>query len=173
MSIPNISVQNSPIPTITMPVDTFNMMVEGSYNLRIRSEKAEKEEKFGKQANEILKAENIELKNKCTKLERKKTEEGRLIQLIDDDLQSSKGALQYVCAVAGAILGGGLVLAFPPTGAVIALGGTGSAALGAAIAGGATGGYLIAPVVHEKTHKAIIQQVQNFKAKEEASKKVE
>ncbi|MFI0477620.1 MAG: hypothetical protein ACH349_00630 [Candidatus Rhabdochlamydia sp.] len=38
---------------------------------------------------------------------------------------------------------------------------------------GATGGYIVAPVIHEKTHNAFIQQVQNFKATEEVSKKAE
>lgn len=174
MSIPNISVQNSSIPTITMPVDTFNMMVEGSYNLRIRSEKAEKEEKAGKECIKILEAEIIELKNDNTKLKGSQTKEETLIQLIDGNLQSSKRVLQCVCAVAGAILGGGLVLVFPPVGAAIALAGTGSmAAGGAALVGGATGGYIVAPVIHEKTNNALIQQVQNFKAKEEVSKKAE
>lgn len=171
MSMPNMSVQNSSIPSITMPVDTFNMMVEGSYNLRIRSEKAEKELKAEKQYTKILEAKNTELENRCTKLESKKTEDGRFIQLVDENLQSSKRVLQCVCAIAGAILGGGLVLAFPPAGAAIALAGTGPAAAGVALVGGATGGCLVAPVVHEKTNNALIQQVQSFKTKETAAKK--
>lgn len=167
-----MSIQSSSVPTVTLPVKTIRELTESNCELQKKYIKAVTELKVAQQANEILKAKNTELENGCAKLESKKTEEGRLNQLIDDDLQSSKRVLQCICAIAGALLGSGLVLAFPPAGAAIALGGTGSiAGAGAAFAGGATGGCLIAPVVHKKTHNAIIQQVQNFKAKEEALKK--
>ena len=120
-----------------------------------------------------MEAKNTKLENRCTKLESEKTEEGRLIQIIEEGLQSSKTTLQWSYAIVGAILSGGLVLTFPPAGAAIALSGTGSVAAGAAVAGGAAGGYIVAPIVHKKTHKEAIQQVQNFKAKQEVSKKVE
>lgn len=156
------------------PSIALRELLDSNQGLRIISETEKQKNSVHEQAIEILKTEKIALENKCTKLENEKTEKETLIQLMEEDLQSSKRVLQCVCALAGAILGGGLVLAFPPVGAAIALGGTGSAvAGGAALVGGATGGCLIAPVIHEKTHKAIIQQVQNFKTKEEVSKKAE
>ncbi len=123
----------------------------------------------------ILEAKNTGLEDKCTKFESEKTEKEILIQLIDENLQSSKRVLQYTYAIAGAILGGSAVLVCPPIGAAVALSGTVSAvvASGAALAGGAAGGCLVAPVIHEKTNNALIQQVQTFKTNQEVSKKVE
>ena len=158
--------------TVTLPIDLFNKMIEGGYNLRKRSETTEEEKEIAKQRIKVLEAKEIALKNKCTKFESEKAEKEILIQLIDDDLQSSKRVLQCVCAIAGAILGGGLVLAFPPAGIAIALGGTGSMAAGAAIAGGVTGGCLVAPIIHEKTHKESIQQVKILRQKKKSLKRL-
>lgn len=168
-----MSIQSSPVLTVTIPAITLRELLDSNDKLRTINETEKQKNLVNEQAIEILKTEKIALNNRCTKLESEKTEEGRLIQLMEEDLQSSKRILQCVCVVTGAILGGGLVLVFPPAGAVIALGGTGSVTTGAAIAAGATGGYIVAPVIHEKTHNALIQQVQNFKATEEVSKKAE
>ncbi|MGB7128086.1 MAG: hypothetical protein WBD50_03225 [Candidatus Rhabdochlamydia sp.] len=168
-----MSIQSSSVLTITLPLKTIMELKESNCELQKKYKKAVTELKVTQQANEILEAKNTELENRCTKFESEKTENGRFVQLVDENLQSSKRVLQCVCAIAGAILGGGLVLAFPPAGAAIALAGTGPAAAGVALVGGATGGCLVAPIVHEKTNNALIQQVQNFKAKEEVSKKAE
>ncbi|HEV3269801.1 MAG TPA: hypothetical protein VGZ69_04045 [Candidatus Rhabdochlamydia sp.] len=167
-------VQNLSIPiTVTLPVDTYNMMLRGVDELIERAEIAEENLDVKEQRIKILETANTVLKNDNTKLKSEKTEEKRLIQLIDEDLQLSKTTLQWSYAIVGAILGGGLVLVCPVAGTAIALAGTGPAAAGAALAGGAAGGCIVAPVVHKKMHKASIQQVQNFKAKEEVSKKAE
>lgn len=169
-----MSIQSSSVLTITLPLKTIMELKESNCELQKKYKKAVTELKVTLQANEILKNENTELKNDNIKLKGSQTKEETLIQLMEEDLQSSKRVLQCVCAIAGAILGSGLVLAFPPAGAAIALGGTGSAIVGVSTAGAAvTGGCLVAPVIHEKTHKALIQQVQNFKAKKEVSKKAE
>ncbi|MGL5263621.1 MAG: hypothetical protein ACRDAI_03465 [Candidatus Rhabdochlamydia sp.] len=167
-------VQNSPVPTVTMPSIAFKKLVDGKFELQKQNKEAEIELKAAQQAIEFLKNENATLKNTCTEFKEAEFKEETLIQLIDENLQSSNRVLQCVCAVAGAILGGGLVLAFPVVAApAIALAGTGPAAAGIAVAGGAAGGYLVAPVIHKKINNELIQQVQNFKAKEEVSKKVE
>ncbi len=119
--------------------------------------------------NTVLKRDNIQLKNEAIK-------EETLIQLIDENLQSSKRVLQCVCAIGSALLGCGAVLTFPAAagiGAAIAFTGPVPAAAGAALVSGATGGCLVAPVIHNKMNNALIQQVQNFNAKQEISKKVE
>ena len=172
-------VQKLPDPqTVEICVFTLDSMVNRHREVKEENENLKTELKITKQANEILEAKNTKLEQENTELKSKVTREETIMQLADDDLRTSKKVLQCVCAVAGAILGGGLVLAFPPAGAAMALGGTGSAIVGVstagvALAGGATGGCLVAPVIHERTHKALIQQVQNFKAKEETSKKAE
>ncbi|MEK7339175.1 MAG: hypothetical protein WBD50_03480 [Candidatus Rhabdochlamydia sp.] len=165
-------IQNAPNPTTTLPIDTYNMMLRGADELIQRAETAEEKLEAKEQRIKILETENTELKNDNSKLKSETTKEETLIQLVDENLQSSKRVLQCVCAIAGAILGGGLVLVFPvATAPAIALAGTGPTAAGIAVAGGAAGGCLVAPVVHKKTNNALIQQVQNFKAKEAASKK--
>jgi len=169
-----MSIQSSPGPkTIGVCSFTLDKMISRNCELQKQNKESIIELKVAQQAYEILEAENTVLKNDNTKLKNETTKEETLIQLIDENLQSSKKVLQYVCTIAGAILGGGLVLAFPPAGAAIVLAGTGPAAAGIALVGGATGGCLVAPIVHEKTNNALIQQVQNFKTKQEISKKVE
>lgn len=174
----NVSNPTTTRPTeTTLPMDTYDMMIKVVDELNERAEKAEKEEKAGKLYIKTLKEENITLKNNNNKLESEKIGNETLIQLIDENLQTSNRVLQCACAVAGAILGGSLVLAFPVIAApAIALAGTGPAAAGVAVAGGAgggaVGGCLVAPVIHKKMNNALIQQVQTFKAKEEISKKV-
>ena len=166
-----MSIQSSPdSKSIEVCSFTLDKITRRNCELQTTNELERQKNLVYEQTIKILGAKNTELENRWTKLEREKTEEGRLIQIIEEGLQSSKTTLQCVCAVAGAILGGGLVLVFPPAGAAIALAGMRPAA-GVAIAGGATGGCLVAPVIHEKTHNALIQQVQNFKAKEEVFKK--
>lgn len=172
-----MSIQSSSDPK-TVPMCRFTLDKIKSRNLELQTinELQRQKNLVHERAIEILKAENTELKRD---LNSEKIEKEALIQLIEEDLQSSNRMLQYVCTIAGAILGGGLVLAFPVVAApAIALVGTGSSATGiavagVAVAGGATGGYIVAPVIHEKTHKASIQQVQTFKTKQEVSKKVE
>ena len=57
---------------------------------------------------------------------------------------------------------------FPAAGAAIGLSATGpTIAAGLALTGGATGGCIIAPVIHEKTSSALIQQIQKLKIEEE------
>jgi len=174
-----MSTQSSLGPkTIGVCSFTLDKMISRNCELQEQNKEAITDLRIERQRIEILEAENTVLKNDNTKLKNETTKEETLIQLIDGNLQSSKRVLQCVCAVAGAILGGGLVLVFPPVGAAIALGGTGSAVVGVSTAGaalvaGATGGCIVAPVIHEKTNNALIQQVQNFKEKEEVSKKAE
>jgi hypothetical protein len=118
------------------------------------------------QRNNFLENENTELRNENDILRRIERE---YKELIKQNLQSSKTTLQYTYAITGAILGSGAVLVCPPIGAAIALSGAGSAvvAAGAALVGGATGGFLVAPVIHKKTNNALIQQVQNVIIQEE------
>ncbi|MGL4540039.1 MAG: hypothetical protein ACRCU0_03590 [Candidatus Rhabdochlamydia sp.] len=161
----NVSNPTTTRPTeTTLPMDTYDRMLLGADELIERAEKAEEKLEVKEQRIKTLEAANTVLKNENIELNREKIRNETLIQLADENLQSSKRVLQCVCAVAGAILGGGLVLAFPPAGVAIAG--------GAAVAGGAAGGYIVAPVIHEKTNNALIQQVQNFNTKQEVSKKV-
>lgn len=163
----NMPVQSSSVLTVTLPSITLKNLLDSNSGLKIEDETHKQENRVKGLALEILKDEKIELKRE---LESEKIEKKRLTQLADEGLQSSKRVLQCVCAIAGALLSGGLVLAFPPT-AAIAFTGTGPAAAGMALAGGATGGCIIAPFVHKKTNNAIIQQIQTLKIKEEVSEK--
>ncbi len=99
--------QSSPVLTVTIPSITLRELLDSNHELRTINETEEQKNLVHEQAIEILKTEKIALNNRCTKLESEKTEEGRLIQLMEEDLQSSKRVLQCVCAIAGAILGGG------------------------------------------------------------------
>ncbi|PWU13251.1 MAG: hypothetical protein C5B45_06480 [Chlamydiae bacterium] len=180
-------VQNSLIPTtvmlpvdatstrpVTIPIDLLSDLIENGYNLKRRIETAEEKIEVKDRRIEVLEAENIELKNDNTRLKDKEIKKETFIQLTEEGLQSSKRVLQYVCAISGAILGGGFVLACPAAaGVAVALVGTGPTVAGVALVGGATGGCLVAPAIHEKTQKALVQQLQNFKAKEEISKEAQ
>lgn len=161
--------------TTTLPMDTYNMMLKGVDELTERAEKAEKEEKAGKLYIKTLKDEITALKNEIIEIRNENIGRETLIQLVDENLQSSKRVLQCVCAIGSALLGCGAVVAFPAAagiGAAIAFAGPVPAAAGAALVSGAAGGYIVAPVIHEKTNNALIQQVHNFKTKKEVAKKV-
>lgn len=164
-------IQNSPVPTVTIPTITFEKLKKDNCKLKELYKGAITELQAVQQECRILKTENTALKSDNEAL---KTTEKALIQFIDEDLQSSKTTLQYIYTIAGAILGGGAVLTFPAVGAAIAaLGGAGSAAVGvgaagAALAGGAAGGCVVAPFVHKQQHDALTQQIKNFKEQEKA-----
>ena len=169
-------VQNSSIKTVTLPADFFNRTIEDSRELKKRYEAKEKEGKVTQQYARTLEARIIELENRNAQLEAKEAKSNRLVQHANENEQSAKTALQYICTIAGAVLAGGATLAFPPFGAA-AIGtaaalGAGSAAVsvstvGVAFAGGATGylvggvtGHLVAPAVHEQ-HNPVAQQANN------------
>lgn len=105
-------VQSSSVPTVTLPSITLKNLLDSNSGLMIENETHKQENRVKDLALEVLKDEKTELKRE---LKNEKIEKKRLTQLADEGLQSSKRVLQYVCAIAGALLSGGLVLAFPPT----------------------------------------------------------
>ncbi|MDR2539618.1 MAG: hypothetical protein LBC45_03310 [Chlamydiales bacterium] len=168
-----MSIQSSPVPTVTLPSITLKDLLDSNSRLKEEVKIKEQEKIVRDLAFNVLEVENTTLKDENNTLKVEKNKKDLFVQLVDEDLQSSKRVLQYVCAIAGALLGGGLILTFPPAGVPIALGGRTGSMAAAALTGGVTGGYLVAPVLHEKTHKAVIQQIHTFKTKEEAFKKTE
>lgn len=160
-------IQNSLIKTVTLPLESIEGLINDNCKLREQAETADKVTKLLEQRVSALEEKNAALENRKTELESIENRYKGLIQLVDADSQSSKIALQYVCTIVGAILGGA-TLAFPPFGAA-AIGaatalGAGSAAVsvstvGVALLGGATGGCVVAPFIHGQQHNALIQHV--------------
>ena len=85
-----MSVQSSPIPTVTIPSIALRELLDSNCELRKQRKELETELKVMQQKYKILEDKERVLENKSAKLENEKTKEETSIQLMEEDLQSDK-----------------------------------------------------------------------------------